>query len=269
MSRYDSRTTTFSPEGRLYQVEYAMEGILKAPLALGVVTKEGVVFATERRPKSGLVAAERPEIKDINGEKVYKIDEHIGFAVAGLTADANVLIDHSRLRAQQHLYTYNEPIPAEDLCQIICDVKQGYTQFGSVRPFGVAFLVGAWDRWHGFQLYHTDPSGNYSAWKAYAIGNNEPGAQGLLKQDWKEDMSLEDGLLLALKVMSKTLDATALTPEVVEVSVLSRKPKSSPKFHILTSEELEPKINAADALRKKEDDEREQKRKERAAVQNF
>lgn len=269
MSRYDGRTTTFSPEGRLYQVEYAMEGILKAPLAMALVTKEGVVFTTERRAKGPLVAKEEPEIKDINGEKVYKIDEHIGFAVAGLTADANVLIDHSRLRAQQHLYTYGEPIPAEDLCQLISDVKQGYTQYGSVRPFGVAFLLGAWDRWHGFQLYHTDPSGNYSAWKAYAIGNNEPAAQGLLKQDWNENLSLEDGILLALKVMSKTLDAVSITPELVEVATLSRQPRSSPKFHILTPDELKPRIEAADQLRKKEDDEREARRRERAAVSSF
>lgn len=266
MSRYDSRTTTFSPEGRLYQVEYAMEGILKAPLALALVTTEGVVFATERRPKGPLVAIEQPEIKDINGEKVYKVDEHLAFAVAGLTADANVLIDHSRQRAQQHLYTFGEPIPAEDLCQLICDVKQGYTQFGSVRPFGVAFLLGAWDRFHGFQLYHTDPSGNYSAWKAYAIGTNEAGAQGLLKEDWSESLDLEGGLLLALKVMSKTLDAVSVSPDLVEVATLRRAPRSKPVFHILTADELKPKIAAAEAARKKEDDDREQRRKERAAA---
>jgi 20S proteasome subunit alpha 3 len=264
MSAYDQRTSTFSPDGKLLQVTYAMESIKRAPLTIGLLTQGGVVFASERRPKGPLVDKERPVLKDINGEKTYKIDEHIGFTVAGLAADATLLVDHSRTRAQQHLYSYSEPMPVEELCQLICDVKQGYTMFGSQRPFGVAFLVGGWDRFHGFQLYHTDPSGNYSAWKAYAIGANEATAQGLLKNDWKESMSLEEGVLQALKIMSKVLDAVSLNPSLVEVATLSRKPKSRPVFHILNDEELTPQIAAAEAARKKEDEEREERRKKNA-----
>jgi 20S proteasome subunit alpha 3 len=266
MSSYDSRTTTFSPEGRLYQVEYAVEGIAKAPIALGLVTTEGIVFATERRQKGPLAAVEAPEIKDINGDKVFKVDEHIAVAVAGLTADANVLLEHARVRAQQHTYTYGEPMPAEDLVQMLCDVKQGYTQFGSVRPFGVSFLLGAYDPIHGFQLYQTDPSGNYSAWKAYAIGNHDGTAQGLLKQDWTEKLDRTQGLLLALKVLGKTLDTVHLTPQSVEVATLTRAPRSQPRFHILTAPELEPLIAEAEKQRQKEEEEREARRKERAAA---
>jgi len=268
-SSYDSRTSTFSPNGVLLQVTYAMQSIQRAPLTMALMTTEGVVFASERRPKGPLVDKERPAIKDINGEKSYKIDEHVGFSVAGLAADANILVDHSRSRCQQHLYSYGEPMPVEDLCQLICDLKQGYTMFGSQRPFGVAFLVGGWDRFHGYQLYHTEPSGDYRAWKAYAIGNQEGTAQGLLKNEWKETLTLDEGVQLALKIMSKVLDAVSLNPTLVEVSTLSRGPNgvkgAKPKFHILTDEEVAPRIAAAEEARKKEDEEREERRKKNAA----
>ena len=268
MSRYDSRTTTFTSEGRLLQVEYAIEGINRAPMALAVVTRTGVVFATERRPKGPLVASENPAIKDINGEKVYMIDQHIGAAVAGLTSDASVLIEQARYRAQQHRYTFGEPMPCEDMAQTLSDIKHGYTTYGSNRPFGVAFLLGSWDRFFGFQLYHTDPSGNFSSWRAYAIGQNEGPAMAMLKQDWNENLDLEGGILLALKIMAKTLDAVSLKPELVEVAVLSRAPRSQPVFHILTDAELVPKIEAAEVLRRREDEERETRRRERAAQQD-
>jgi 20S proteasome subunit alpha 3 len=261
-SRYDSRTTTFSPEGRLYQVEYAVEGITKAPTAVGIVTTEGVVFATERRLKHSLLDAEKPQLADISGEKVYKIDTHMAAAVAGITADANVLIDKARLSAQRHKYTYQEPMPAEDLCQLLCDVKHSYTQYGGVRPFGVAFLLGAFDRYHGFQLYHTDPSGNYSAWKAMAIGKADAQAQGLLKQEWKETMSMDDGIQLGLKVLGKTMDALNLTPDRLELAVLRKNAAlggANTEFHILTDAELKPMLETAEATRKKEEADRESK----------
>jgi 20S proteasome subunit alpha 3 len=264
-SAYDSRTSTFSPNGVLLQVTYAMQSIQRAPLTMALMTTEGVVFASERRPKGPLVDKERPQIRDISGEKTYKIDEHIGYTVAGLAADANILVDHSRARCQQYTYTYGEPMPVEDLCQLICDIKQGYTMYGSQRPFGVALLCGGWDRHHGFQLYHTEPSGDYRAWKAYAIGKEEGTAQGLLKNEWKETLTLEEGLLLALKILSKVLDAVTLKPELVEVSTLSRRKGSTPVFHILTDDEVVPRIAAAEEARKKEDEEREERRKKNAA----
>ena len=259
-SRYDTRTTTFSPEGRLYQVEYAINGIAKAAAAIGVVTKDGVVFATERRQRHPLLDAEAPALRDISGEKVYKVDNHIAVAVAGLTADANLLVDYARRHAQSYLFQYEEPMPAEDLCQLMCDVKQSYTQYGGVRPFGVSCLVGAWDKFHGFQLYQTDPSGNYWSWKAQAIGQNDGAAQGMLKQDWKEGMTLKEGALLCLKVLGKTLDAH-LSPDRLEVASLTRAAGATPRFHILTEGEVKPLIEEAEKLRKAEEDAAEAKRK--------
>ncbi len=103
-------------------------------------------------------------------EKMYKLDEHLACAVAGITSDANILINTARVAAQRYTFTYGEPMPVEQLVQSLCDTKQGYTQFGGLRPFGVSFLFAGWDAVHGFQLYQSDPSGNYGGWKATAIG---------------------------------------------------------------------------------------------------
>merc|ERR1711924_555646 len=106
--------------------------------------------------------------------------------------------------AQQYTYAYGEPIPVEQMIVQICDKKQGYTQFGGMRPFGVSFLYAGWDEECGYQLYHSDPSGNYAGWKAHAIGANNQQATNILNQDYKEDMTFKDAMKLALKVLTKT-----------------------------------------------------------------
>jgi len=110
------------------------------------------------------------------------------------------LIGRARITAQRYFYTYQEPIPVEQLVQRLCDLKQGYTQFGGLRPFGVSFLFAGWDRHYGFQLYQSDPSGNYGGWKATAIGANSTAAQSILKTDYQDDISLKDALKLTVKV---------------------------------------------------------------------
>merc|ERR1711898_82364 len=152
---------------------------------------------------------------------MYKVDEFISCAVAGIRADANILINRARLIAQQFQYRYQETMPVEQLIQQICDLKQGYTQFGGQRPFGVSFLFAGVDKHFGYQLYQSDPSGNYGGWKATAIGANSSSAQSILKQDYKEDMDLHGALLLAIKVLSKSMDSTQLTPDKLEFATLS------------------------------------------------
>ncbi|CDP18186.1 unnamed protein product [Coffea canephora] len=109
-------------------------------------------------------------------------------------------------------------MPVEQLVQSLCDTKQGYTQFGGLRPFGVSFLFAGWDKNYGFQLYMSDPSGNYGGWKAAAIGANNQAAQSMLKQDYKDDITREEAVQLALKVLSKTMDSTSLTSEKLELA---------------------------------------------------
>jgi len=134
-------------------------------------------------------------------------------AVAGMTADANILINYARQAAQRYLLTYNEDIPCEQLVRRLCDLKQGYTQHGGLRPFGVSFIYAGWDPQREFQLYQSNPSGNYGGWKATSVGANNASAQSLLKQDYKEDCDLKEACGLAVKVLSKTMDSTKLSSE--------------------------------------------------------
>ena len=134
-------------------------------------------------------------------------------AVAGMTADANILINYARQAAQRYLLTYNEDIPCEQLVRRLCDLKQGYTQHGGLRPFGVSFIYAGYDPQRQFQLYQSNPSGNYGGWKATSVGANNASAQSLLKQDYKEDCNLQEACGLAVKVLSKTMDSTKLSSE--------------------------------------------------------
>lgn len=134
-------------------------------------------------------------------------------AVAGMTADANILINYARQAAQRYLLTYNEDIPCEQLVRRLCDLKQGYTQHGGLRPFGVSFIYAGYDPQREFQLYQSNPSGNYGGWKATSVGANNASAQSLLKQDYKEDCDLKEACGMAVKVLSKTMDSTKLSSE--------------------------------------------------------
>jgi len=230
--RYDSRTTTFSPEGRLYQVEYAMEAINLAGSTVGVLGKDCVVLAGEKKTTSKLLDQGKQH------EKLFKLDDFMCCAVAGITSDANILINKLRLYAAQHIYTYGESMPVEQLVTAICDFKQGYTQFGGLRPFGVSFLVAGYDAAHGFQLYHTDPSGNFSGWKAYAIGMNNNTAQQIMRQDWKEGLSVKETLELTAKVLTKTMDSPNPNAEKLEISIVERTESGMVRFRMLGDAEI-------------------------------
>lgn len=244
-SRYDRRTTTFSPEGRLYQVEYAMEAISQAGSAVGILANDGVVLAAEKRITSKLLDIRK------STEKMYKIDDHCACAVAGITSDANILLNYSRLEAQRYTYSYKEPIPIEQLLMRVCDLKQGYTQFGGLRPFGVSFLFAGWDEHFGFQLYQSDPSGNYGGWKAKAIGSNNQAAQSILKTDYKSDeIKLDDALVLAVKVLSKTMDTTSPTPDKVEFATVTRNEKGEVVYKVFDRTELEELLKKAEPMLK-------------------
>jgi len=251
--RYDSRTTIFSPEGRLYQVEYAMEAIGHAGTCLGILATDGVLLAAERRNTNKLL----DEVS--YSEKIYKLHEDMVCSVAGITSDANVLTNELRLIAQRYLLQYQEPIPCEQLVSTLCDLKQAYTQFGGKRPFGVSLLYMGWDKHYGYQLYQSDPSGNYGGWKATCIGNNSANAVSMLKQEYKEgETNLQQALQLAVKVLSKTLDMTKLTPEKVEIAQLTRENGVS-KIQILKPDAVEELIKKHEAEEKVEAEKKKEK----------
>lgn len=141
-----------------------MEAINNAGTCLGLQSSEGIVLAAEKRVVSKLLAP------STTSEKTYVLDKHVVCLVAGLTADANMLINKARVGSQKYFYQYQEAMPVEQVVKSLCNYKQAYTQFGGLRPFGVAFLFAGWDRHHGFQIYQSDPSGNYSGWRATVIG---------------------------------------------------------------------------------------------------
>jgi len=211
-----------------------MEAISQAGSAVGILAGDGVVIAAEKRITSKLL-----DKRSIT-EKMFKIDEHVAVAVAGITSDANILINYTRTEAQKYTFTYQEPIPIEQLLNRICDLKQGYTQFGGMRPFGVSFLFAGWDEHFGYQLYMSDPSGNYGGWKAKAIGANSSAAQAILKSEYKNHKeTVEDALTLAVKVLSKSMDTTTPTPDKIEVSTVTRTPEGKVVYRVFSKEELE------------------------------
>eukprot|EP00598_Pedospumella_elongata_P014222 CAMPEP_0184993454 /NCGR_PEP_ID=MMETSP1098-20130426/45663_1 /TAXON_ID=89044 /ORGANISM="Spumella elongata, Strain CCAP 955/1" /LENGTH=259 /DNA_ID=CAMNT_0027519293 /DNA_START=51 /DNA_END=830 /DNA_ORIENTATION=+ len=228
--RYDQSTTTFSPEGRLHQVEYAIEAINNAGTCVGLLSADGIVLTAERRVVSKLLAPSK------TSEKTYTIDNHVVALVAGLTADANILINQSRLGSQRYLYKYQEPMPVEQVVKSVCNYKQAYTQYGGLRPFGTAFLFAGWDSNFGFQLYQTDPSGNYSGWKATVIGQNNQAGKSILKTDYKPENTVEQNLKVAVKILLKTMDSTTPSPERIELSTLKRDETDGSMVHYTLSD---------------------------------
>ena len=204
--RYDSRTTTFSPEGRLYQVEYAMEAISHSSSAIGIHAKDGIVLAAKKKQIARLIERSK------GSEKMFELDRHVACAAAGITSDTNTLVEYLRKVCQQHRHTYGEEIPVEMLVQRVCDLKQSYTQYGGLRPYGVSFLYAGWDQHYGFQLYMCDPSGNYGGWKATAIGANYQAAESILKTDYRPEMTVADAERLIVKIFSKSVESSSMVP---------------------------------------------------------
>ncbi|KAH9285962.1 Proteasome subunit alpha type-4 [Echinococcus granulosus] len=214
--RYDTRTTIFSPEGRLYQVEYAIEAVGHAPTCLGIVARDGIVLAGEKRFINKLLD------ESTFSEKIFRITDDIACAVAGITADATVLIKEMRLIAQRYLLAYQEPIPVEQLVSHICDIQHGYTMYGGRRPFGVSMLFVGWDKHYGYQLYQNDPSGNFLGWKATCIGSNSSAASSILESDYSPECTAEEAVKLCVKVLYKIMTMSKLTSDKVEIGLLQR-----------------------------------------------
>jgi len=208
---YDRGITIFSPDGRLYQVEYAREAVKRGTASVGVRTTDGVVLAADTRVRSPLL--ERSSV-----EKLHKIDDHVGIASAGHVADARQLIDFARRDAQVNQLRYEEPIDVESLTKDITDQIQQYTQTGGARPFGVALIVG------GIQdgeprLFETDPSGTPYEWQALAVGGNREDLLSYFEEEYRDDLDLDGGIDLALSALAEVGDSE-VTPEGVALGTI-------------------------------------------------
>jgi proteasome alpha subunit len=207
---YDRGITIFSPDGRLYQVEYAREAVERGSASVGVRTADGVVLAADRQARSRLVEEE-------SIEKIHSVDDHVGVATAGHVADARQLVDFARRQAQVEQLRYDEPIGVETLTKRVTDHVQQYTQTGGARPFGVALLVGGVEDGRP-RLFEADPSGTPYEWKAVAVGGGQKDIQQHLEDEYDPDMDLAAGIDLALEALA--LDEDALDPESVHVSTV-------------------------------------------------
>lgn len=240
---YDRAITVFSPDGRLFQVEYAREAVKRGTTSLGVKSSEGIVLVVDKRPTSKLV-----EPKSI--EKIFQIDQHIGAATSGLVADARALIEKARMEAQINKITYNEPILVETLSKKICDMKQMYTQHGGVRPFGSALIIGGVNDGQ-CKLFETDPSGALIEYKATAIGAGRQAAMEEFEKKYVDDINLNDAIELALDAVYEANDGKT-TSESVEIAVIDVNEQIYKK---LTEEEI--KNHVEKLLLRKESDEKE------------
>ncbi|MFX1269026.1 MAG: archaeal proteasome endopeptidase complex subunit alpha [Promethearchaeota archaeon] len=228
---YDMAITQFSPEGRLFQVEYAIEAVRRGTTAIVCRNKQSVVFAVEKKSS---------ELQEVLGsEKIFKIDNHIGVAIAGLTADARVLVDRARVQAQVNLLNYDEIISVKDSTLNICEYLQLFTQNAGVRPFGVSLLIAGIDSDGKASLYLTDPSGAMWGYKAFAIGSGASEARAYLEEHYKEDINDEDLKLLPLRTL-KELMGDNLNKNTCDVAYILKDEK---KFKLLNLEEREELLN--------------------------
>ena len=224
---YDMAITQFSPEGRLFQVEYAIEAVRRGTTAIVCRNNNSVVFTVEKK---------KSELQEVIGsEKIFKVDDHIGVAIAGLTADARVLVDRARVQAQVNILNYDEKISVKDSTLNICEYLQLFTQNAGVRPFGVSFLIAGVDTNGEASLYLTDPSGAMWGYKAFAIGSGATEARAYLEENYKEDISDEELKLLPLRTL-KELMGDNLSKDTCDVAFIM---KDDAKFKLLNDQEKE------------------------------
>ncbi len=194
---YDKASTMFSPEGRLYQVEYASKIVEQGTTGVGLLYKDGVLLAADKSISSKLIIPD-------SIEKIFKVDENIAVVSAGLVGDARRLVGIARRQAQDNKMVFSEPIQTEVMAKEIAETKQAFTQYGGLRPFGVAFIIGGFDE-KGPALFETEPSGALAQFKAVAVGRNKEKAMEIFEKEFKEGLSLEKAISIAYKALEKSM----------------------------------------------------------------
>jgi proteasome alpha subunit len=224
--KYDRALTVFSPEGRLYQVEYALEAVRRGTLAVAVQSKAGVCLASQIKVQTKLMEAD-------SIDKIFQVDEHIGVAISGLHADSRALINYARVQAQSFRLTYDEPVRLNMLTKTVADLMQQYTQFGGVRPWGCAlFFIGIDAK--GPHIFTTSPSGIYRSFKAYALGKGQATAREFIRDKYKEDMSFQEIMQLALKAIQESIDED-LDKDLLRIAYVKSDEK---QYHLCDKDEI-------------------------------
>ncbi|KAG0331443.1 Proteasome subunit alpha type-2 [Podila humilis] len=210
--RYSFSLTTFSPSGKLVQIEYALNAVNSGVTSIGIKATNGIVIATEKKAVSTL-------IDDSSLEKVAIISSNIGMVYSGMGPDYRVLVNKARKAAQAYKRVYMEEPPTAILVKEIASVMQEFTQSGGVRPFGVSLLIAGFDE-KGPMLYQVDPSGSYWPWKATAVGKNMVNAKTFLEKRYNEDIELEDAVHTAILTLKEGFEGQ-MTENTIEIGVIT------------------------------------------------
>jgi|EP00927_Polykrikos_kofoidii_P002942 20S proteasome subunit alpha 2 len=226
-SQYSFSLTTFSPSGKLVQIEYALNRVADGPSALGIKAKNGVVLAAEKKLSSILV-------DESTHEKVANLSENCGVVYAGLVPDYRVLLSRGRKMAQQYYTMYRELIPVSQIVRDEAAVMQEFTQSGGVRPFGISLMIAGYDD-SGPQLFQVDPSGAYFGWKASAIGKNHVNAKNFLEKRYNDDIDIDDAIHTAILTLKEGFEGP-ITAESIEIGIVTETDK---KFRVLTTAQVQ------------------------------
>jgi len=222
---YSFSLTTFSPSGKLVQIEYALNAVNAGRPALGIKAKNGVVIATEKKASTILV-------DDSSLKKIEPFSQNIGCVFAGMVPDFRVIVKSGRKAAQAYFRVYNDPIPTTQLVRECAAVMQEFTQQGGVRPFGISLLIAGFDD-DGPQLFQVDPSGAYFGWKASAIGKNMQNAKTFLEKRYNADIELEDAIHTAILTLKEGFEG-AMTEHNIEIGIVGE----DRKFRVLSPAEV-------------------------------
>ena len=233
---YDMTPTMYSPDGRIYQVEYAIETVKRGAIAIGLKAKNGVVMAVEEKSRD-------LQVEDIT-QKIFQVDEHIGIAAAGYIPDARILVDSARFFSQSNKLTYDESVEVETVAKHLADQSHQFTQYSGVRPFGVALIIAGVDR-KGTRIFVTDPSGTYIPYTAVAIGGNSDEVTDFLEKNYKEEMSVDDAISLAISAINLKSDEKGI--KHIRMSKITSDTK---QFEKVSNEELAKYSKAVDSSSK-------------------
>jgi len=215
MMGYDRAITMFSPDGRLLQVEYAKKTVRLGNTAIGMVCSDGVILVTDKRLVDKLVVPEAIE-------KIWQVDDHVMVTAAGILSDARILVERSQEKATAYRVTYDSPIDILTIVKDICNLKQFCTQSGGLRPFGVSLLIAGIDE-AGMKLFSTDPTGLFYQYKAVVIGEGETEVGEILHKEYKDSITVDEGLKLCIEALKKTIDAKEFTIERIDAAVIRKK----------------------------------------------
>jgi proteasome alpha subunit len=234
-SSYDEDITIFSPQGRLYQVEYARETVRKGTTTVGIKFDEGILFIALKNDFSKTV-------ESMSIEKIFKIDKHIACTFCGLSADARQLIDYLIDEIQINKIWYDEDITIKSLVENLCAYINLFSRYQSVRPFGVVVFIGGIDS-RGPRLFITDPSGSFIEYSAICEGMKNEEVTKYLEKNYKKNIDLEKAIMIGLNAVKKA-SGKKITPEKLEIGIIEK----NKSFEKLSQDEIKKYLKKVDKV---------------------